>query len=205
MANNNNAPAPISMEEFKAVSDDLGGPAKSCRFVVRILPEGTEVRTAAATGISRDLVYLCESAEYPGRGFENASIRYYGPTFKMPFQSSYEDVNLTFICRNHSKERKFFDDWQSIIQPNDTFNFSYRQSYNATIEIFHIDDFGKPQYSFSLKEAFPLLVNAQPLTWSDDQFLRLGVSFTYKWWTRPGIDKVSKTNMEGSTFLARVD
>lgn len=197
-----NAPASISMQDFKSVSESLGGPAKSCRFVVRILPEGTALRTVASSGINRDLVYLCEAAEYPGRGFENANIRYYGPSFKMPFQSNYEDVNLTFICRNKSEERKFFDDWQSRIHPNNSFNFSYRDSYSATIDIFQIDEFGEPQYHFSLKEAFPLLVNAQPLTWSDDQFLRLGVSFTYTWWTRPNIDTVPKADAPGAQFLA---
>jgi hypothetical protein len=200
----NNSPSPIPMRDFKAISDRLGGPAKSCRFIVRILPEGTVLRNIGSSGIDRDLIYLCEAAEYPGRGFENASIRYYGPSFKMPFQSNYEDVNLTFICRNDSKERKFFDDWQASIHPNNSFNFNYRNSYSATIDIFQIDEFGESKYHFSLKQAFPLLVNAQPLTWSDDQFLRLGVSFTYTWWTRPGMDKVPKAQSPGAQFLASI-
>lgn len=196
----NNAPQSISMVDFKALSDQYGGLAKSCRFAVRINPQGNLLQQAAG-GFQNQLVYLCEAAEYPGRGFLNVDLRYYGPNFKLPYQSSYEDITLTFLCRNGSLERLFFDNWQSIINPPNTFNFNYRDDYRSQIEIFHIDEAGQPQYYFTLLDAYPVLVNPQALTWADDQFLRLGVTFTYSWWTRPGIDPKSRYNTVSATFI----
>jgi hypothetical protein len=39
-----------------------------------------------------------------------------------------------------------------------------------------------------MHNAYPILVNPQPMTWSDDIFQRLVVTFTYTHWTRPGLD-----------------
>jgi hypothetical protein len=79
----------------------------------------------------RELPYLCEVAEIPRRGFMNMDVRYYGPNEKLPFLTQYEDMNLTFLCRNKSYERQFFDDWMSIINPTNTFDFNYRESYES--------------------------------------------------------------------------
>lgn len=183
----NNAPRYLSMPDFKSLSDAYGGLAKACRFAVRIIPQGRFIQQISGY-FANQLIYLCEAAEYPGRGFNNIDVRYYGPNLKLPYQSLYEDTTLTFICRNGSMERKFFDDWQTVINPVDTFDFSYRDDYRSQIEIFQFDDANNPRYYFTLHNAYPVLINPQQLTWADDQFLRLGVTFTYSWWTRPGID-----------------
>jgi hypothetical protein len=200
VVNISNAPSGLSMDVFKAVSDQFGGLAKSCRFVVRISPQGQLIKQYSG-GFEEQLVYLCEAAEYPGRGFLNIDARYYGPNFKLPYQPTYEDITLTFMCRNDSIERLYFDNWMTIINPVNTFDFAYRDDYRSQIDIFHIDDIGEPQYHFSLLDAYPLLVNPQQLTWADDQFLRLGVTFTYSWWTRPGMDPRPRTRSPGAIFL----
>lgn len=199
----NNAPQYLSMLDFKSMSDMYGGLAKSCRFAVRIIPQGSLVQRLAG-GFTQDLVYLCEAAEYPGRGFFNLEPRYYGPNFKVPYQPQYEDITLTFICRNSSFERQFFDDWQVLINPPNTFDFSYRDDYRSRIEIFQFDDENEPQYYFTLLDAYPILVNPQQLTWADDQFLRLGVTFTYSWWLRPGIDDIrSQSTIASAPFIQK--
>lgn len=199
----NNAPQSLSMIDFKALSDSYGGPAKSCRFAVRINPQGNLIQQISG-GFTQDLVYLCEAAEYPGRGFLNVDVRYYGPNIKLPYQPTYEDITLTFICRNSSFERQFFDDWQVLINPPNTFDFNYRDDYRSQIEIFHFDEENNPQYYFTLLDAYPVLVNPQQLTWGDDQFLRLGVTFSYSWWVRPGIDDVRSTTTAASApFIQR--
>lgn len=200
VVNISNGPNYLSMDAYKAVSENFGGLAKSCRFVVRIMPQGKLIKQYAGD-FTRDLVYLTEAAEYPGRGFLNIDARYYGPNFKLPYQPTYEDMTLTFLCRNQSIERLFFDNWMTIINPPSTFNFSYRDDYKSQIDIFHVDDVGKPQYHFSLLDAYPLIVNPQQLTWADDQFLRLGVTFTYSWWTRPGIDPKPRSSPPAAIFL----
>ena len=49
------------------------------------------------TAVSRYLALQCENAELPGRTLATADVKIYGPTFKVPYQSMYGDMNLTFL------------------------------------------------------------------------------------------------------------
>lgn len=191
-----NAPVDLSMLDFRAVSDDFGGLVKSNRFVVRIgVPRIRYNAQINYADYVRDLTYLCEIAEMPGRGFMNIDVRYYGPNQKLPYNTQYEDMTLTFLCRNDAIERQFFDDWLGIINPVNTFDFNYRDEYSVDIDIYQYTDVDEedaempiPKYNVTLKDAYPLLVNPQAMTWGDDQFQRLIISFTYTHWSRRGWD-----------------
>jgi hypothetical protein len=188
-----NAPRDLMMTNFRAVIDDYGGLMKSARFAVQIRPVGEYL--LGYRDFCQDFIYLCEIAEMPGRGFMNLDVRYYGPSHKLPFQSAYEDLNLTFLCRTESIERQFFDDWMAVINPINSFDFNYRDQYRSEIDVFQFADYSEEdenaptaKYFLTMHNAYPILVNPQPLTWGDDQFLRLVVSFTYTHWSRRGYD-----------------
>lgn len=159
------------------------------------MPVGSAV-TGLLSTFNRDLMYLCEAAEMPSRQFMLVENRYYGPSHKIPFQSAYDDLNLTFICRSESRERRVFDDWMKIINPPNNFNFEFRDNYRANIEIFQYNDLmisaenpnPDPIYSFTLRDAYPTAIAGQPVTWADQEFLRLTVTFTYHFWIRKGMD-----------------
>lgn len=195
-----NAPEYLTMNDFRAVSDDYGGLIKSCKFAVRIVPQGEYISNYG--DFAKNLTYLCEVAEMPGRGFMNLDVRYYGPNQKLPFQTTYEDMTLTFLCRAESIERQFFDDWMLVINPISTFDFNYRDDYASEITIYQFADFSEYEgddhpiasYYITLHNAYPILINPQPMTWADDQFQRLSVSFTYTHWSRKGYDPTPGAN-----------
>ena len=219
-----NAPTNISMDTFRAKLDDFGGPAKQCRYAVRILPTRNNQLLAKGYGpFLNDMIYLTESAELPGRGMEVMDVRYYGPGVQMPFASKYEQqTSITFICRAQSYEREMFDDWMDIINPSDTFDFNYLDQYVSEIQIFQLADWSnqsttKPVngsiekmtqfptesevvYKWSLLRAWPLQVYAQPVTWADQDYLRLSVTFSYRYWYRPNKDNTpSRRTLEFTT------
>ena len=192
----------LSMNDVRAVSSQYGGLAKSARFAVRINPARMHL-DAGYGQFLRDFTYLCEAAEMPGRGFMSLDVRYYGPNQKLPFQTQYEDTTMTFLCRSESFERQFFDDWMEMINPTNSFDFSYRSDYETTIEIIQLAEYGtstgagpgtttskapKETYKITLFNAYPTLINPQPVTWADDQVQRLAVTFTYHKWKRVGYD-----------------
>ena len=192
-----NPPSDLTMRDLQAVSSAYGGLARSCRWVARIIPQGEYLVKAGYTDFMKQLPYLCEVAEMPGRTFMNIGHSYYGPDFKIPFQSVYEDITMTFLCRTQSYERQFFDDWMEIINPTNLWDFNYRDQYMAEIQVYQLADFGTSaaatapaaMYMWSLYQAFPIVVNAQPVTWADDAIQRLTVSFTYDHWSRKGWDR----------------
>ena len=192
-----NAPKDLGMVSIKSMLTDFGGLAKSARFVTRISRPANMAAFVQPT-LMNDLTYLCEATEMPGRSFNNIDVRYYGPNQKIPFQTVYEDINMTFLCRDQSLERQFFDDWQYVINPTNTFDFNYRDEYQAQIDLFTISDLDSDNddtlatYHYSLLGAFPVMVNPQPVTWADGDFMRLTVTFTYSSWTRPEREPESK-------------
>jgi hypothetical protein len=205
-----NAPKFLDMNTFLSFADIRGGFAKSCRFGVQILP-GPALIANPRRHVFQELLYLCEATEYPGRSLNSVDVRYYGPNIKLPFQTVYEDLNMTFLCRTESLERQIFDDWLEIINPTNSYDFNYRDIYSAKIHLYQFseaaqtwDDYegGAPtaQYSFTLHDAYPVIVNPQPVTWADDGIQRLTVTFTYFKWTREDWDKEPK-NREFSPLV----
>ena len=143
----------------------------------------------------------------PQQNFNNMDIRYYGPNFKLPYQTNYDDINMTFICRNSSFEREIFDNWLEIINPTSTFDFQYRDNYTSEITLFQMTDFENAagsktpaaSYEFTLYDAFPITVNPQPVTWADDQIQKLTVAFTFSKWRRKNKDEIKDTQV-GSLY-----
>ena len=215
-----NSPALTSfgLDKFRGQMNTHGGPAKSNRFRVNIFPRAIDSKfqnlIGGSASILNDIPFLCESAEIPGRGLESVDARYYGPNQKLPFQTRYEDMNLVFICRTRFLERQFFDDWMNIIHPNNTYDFLYLEDYSCNIEIFSLSDVATAvgegentygQYKVTLEDAYPVLVNPQPITWADSEFLRLGVSFTYKRYKREELDPVDLPDLSDLQLATLVE
>jgi hypothetical protein len=191
-----NPPQNLTMNDVKSYSSAYGGLVKSSKYAIRIVPVGNLLLSLGYGDFLNHFTYLSDSAEMPGRAFMSLDIRYYGPNFKIPFQSQYEDMTITFLCRTESFERQFFDDWMEIINPTNLWDFNYRDSYRSRIEIYQLATHGddntstapKAVYKWTVHDAYPVVVNPQPVTWADDQFQRLAISFTYTKWTRENRD-----------------
>lgn len=211
---NVNSFANLTAADFLAKVNEVGGPAKSCRFAVRITMVDTGGETNLLRGLPyqsklKNLIYLCDAVEFPGRGFNVSNIRYYGAPQVVPNNVEYGPCNLSFICSNSGLERQFFDDWQQTINPTNSFNFYYPNQYYCDIEIFQFSEytmgaksmppgtvqtFGQATlnktpdliYNWKLYKCWPTFVNPQQVTWADSSdILRLQVTFAYKYWDRP--------------------
>lgn len=141
-----------------------------------------------STGLSRYLTLQCETAELPGKTLQTQDVSIYGPSFKVPYLQQYQDINLGFICTNEFYERKLFDRWLETIIPSDTNNVRFAKGYShntnegymTNIKIVQYDEFIKQIYAVELQDAFPIGIASQPLSWSDDQFHKLSVVFSYQ-------------------------
>jgi hypothetical protein len=204
--NTQNPPQNTTMLDFRSAIESLGAPAKNCRFAIQIMPAGLGpnghfLNKLGYTGLLRDMVYLCEAVEFPGRGFEFVESRYYGPSQFLPYNSKYNnEFSVSIITRRDAYERQMFDDWLEVINPTNTFDFNYTDVYYSTIRVFQLSEVadtsarpprnGKATYLWELQHAWPFQVNPQPVTWADNDVLRLNITFTYRYWSRPGRDAV---------------
>ena len=148
----------------------------------------TEVRDeqsrTANPSLSRYLGLQCETSELPGKTLVTADAKVYGPTYKVPYQTQYNETTFTFLCTNDFYERKLFDRWLEAIMPTDTNNLRFAKDddtrYMSNIQVIQYDDFVKQIYAVELIDAFPIGVSAQPLNWAEDGFHRVSVQFTYQ-------------------------
>ena len=145
---------------------------------------GGETGGSGGSSISRYLSLQCESAELPGRTIGTADVKIYGPTFKVPTSTLYNDMTLTFLCTNDFYERKLFDKWLESIHPSDTNNFRFpkgeKSGYLTNITVIQYDDFIKQIYAVKLIDAFPIAIAPQALSWGEDGFHRLSITFAYQ-------------------------
>lgn len=145
---------------------------------------GGETGGSGGSSISRYLSLQCESAELPGRNIGTADVKIYGPSFKVPTSTSYNDTTLTFLCTNDFYERKLFDKWLESIHPSDTNNFRFpkgeKSGYLTNITVIQYDDFIKQIYAVKLIDAFPTAIAPQALSWGEDGFHRLSITFAYQ-------------------------
>lgn len=145
---------------------------------------GKTITENSRPAISRYLALQCESAELPGKSLQTADVKIYGPTFKVPYQTQYQETTLNFICTNDFYERKLFDRWLEAIMPTDTNNLRFPKGsesrYMTTIKIAQYNEFVKQIYAVELIDAFPISIASQPLSWSDENFHRLSVQFSFQ-------------------------
>lgn len=149
-----------------------------------LLGTNSQQSISANPGISRYLSLQCESAALPGKSLLTSDVKIYGTPFKVPYQTQYTDVNLTFICSNEFYERKLFDRWIEAINPPDTNNLRYAKGSNSryltNIKIIQYDTFIRQIYAVELIDAYPITILDQPLSWAEDSFHRLIVQFAYQ-------------------------
>lgn len=161
---------------LSSFNDDL---AKPSRFKVKLnIP-------AKLNGIidSQTLSLRCENAQLPGRSISTGDLRIYGPSEKYPYQSSYEDITLTFIVGGAMLEKTLFNEWMNYINPTQHWNFEYKKNYVSDIIVTQYDISDNEIHNVKIVDAFPVSVTQLDLDWSNDSsYHKLNVTFAYTYW-----------------------
>lgn len=132
---------------------------------------------------------LCESLEFPGRSFEFTDAAIYGPAYKMPYSTTFQEINMVFLCNQYLDQKQYFDNWMQYINPVNTYDFGYRDQYTADIVISQLDDRSNKTYSCKLVEAYPIAVQPLSASWQDDQFHKVQVTMSYRYWAPISVPK----------------
>jgi hypothetical protein len=169
-----------SIAEFKSkFTNELARPSRFDVFI----PIPNAVSTLIDSSV---LSFRCESADLPGRALATTTQKIYGPEQKFPYQTTYNDINMTFICTENMIEKVFFDQWLNTINPNIGYgyDFRYKEDYASDIKIRQYDIQNEISYQVALYKAFPIGVNDLQLDWSSDGYHKLTVTFAYNEWQK---------------------
>jgi hypothetical protein len=127
---------------------------------------------------------LINQANIPGRAFATNDIRTYGPIRKAPFNTIYDDLQISVFCTNNGLfPRDLFEEWQNAIIKTTTGQLNYFDQYVADLEVEQYDEKQKVLFSCKFIDAYPVIVAPLGLDWSaTNQVQNLSITFAYRKW-----------------------
>ncbi len=180
------------------------GVAKTSHFEVSI-PVAPEIVGTSVAEAHRLLSFRCEATELPGRQLVTQENRIYGPVYKTPYQSLYQEITLNFLETKDLFVRRFFELWMDRIFTSYSNKLSYPDEYRYPLVLTQYDIMSKdsdtkeggsgvtgrnkhittsltPVASWVLYYAFPTAVNQMPVSWTEDGFHRVSVTIAFEYY-----------------------
>ena len=169
---------PQSITNFRSTFE----PVPVNRYVARIT-RGNNLKDST---LDRTMSFSCESAELPGRSHTTNTQQIYGPIRKIPYNSSFIDTTLTFMCSNNSiAEKKYFDEWQDDIQDPDSFDVAYYDDLTGLVSVDILNEQNATIYSVDMIEAYPLNVSSINVGWGQtNDYMKFSVTFSFRKWKK---------------------
>lgn len=161
------------------------------------------VGITAFPDISSLLGIRCETTELPGRQLVSNDSRIYGPSYKTPHQSVYQEITLSFIETANFTIRAFFEAWTDKIFNSQSNLLDYPAStrfkclltqYDVVFDDKEDEDLtktgtGAPEgglrgiAQWQLYNAFPTAINQMPVSWSEDGVHRTTITLAFEYYT----------------------
>jgi len=191
---------PRSINDFK--SSFTGDLSRQNRFDVNIpVPLTLLPYVKSAT----NLTYRCENANLPGRTFATTEQKSYGPVEKFPYETTYNDIDLTFILDDDMKTKLLFDAWLNYINPMYNYNWRYKENYATAITINQYSVTNELTYSVNLYDAYPISMNQLDLDWNGEGYHRLSVTFAYTYWKNNSLQSLGMELLDAGINSLVVD
>lgn len=135
--------------------------------------------------------FRCEKAELPGRTLATSEDAVGGgPSLKLPYDVTYNDITLSIICSSDMKERKFFEMWMDkIIGRGGRGNaglVSYYADYalGVTLKVEQLNEAGTTLIAYTLKDIYPTALTPMNASWEEtNTYQRFGVTLAYRYHT----------------------
>ena len=176
--------------EFMSKVDNLGSLARKHKFTIQII-EPSVLRTGSIEGngwgvessqIPSKIEFLASAASLPGKSFATTTHRMYGFGLDVPYEASYEPVQLTFMNTNDYSPRTFFEDWMANIARIKSYNMHYYNDFISTVNISAYDDLNDKKYECKLIESWPKSMSAIEMGWDGQDVQTFTVDIQYSWW-----------------------
>lgn len=164
-------------------------------FIGNILNNAAQeiIDRVTAPSPATNVRFRVQSADLPQRQLEVQPRFTNGPQRMIPFGTIYATTHIEVIESDQYDMRNFFDTWMDAITSmshrkrkvgNDN---KYRMHfYDDIVSEFVIVAFssnGLPQFRWTLKEAYPVAVNASQMNWGAvDQYVTIPVEIAYHEW-----------------------
>lgn len=160
-----------------------------------------------ATNLLREMQFLCESVELPGKSLATTEYRVAGDNrAKIPIARNFPEINLTFL---HDEFKfpmyDFFSKWIELAAPREHSVAYYDDIVvKQGIELIQWEE-GRNEASIvvQLRNAFPITLASLQGNWGDDNVQRVSVSFAFE--DFKVVDGRGRLSITDSVFNKEID
>jgi len=151
---------------------------------------GTKSEVALNTEDIDNFDFRCEVAEFPGRTVATSDDAVGGgPALKLPYDITYNDINLQIICSEDMRERNFFELWfDKIVGGPGRENgglLAYYDDYarGVKLQVTQLNSFGNPIFTYEMNDIYPIALTAMTASWEETStYQRFGVTLAYRFY-----------------------
>ena len=165
----------------------LGSILRPNNFSVSLSPSSALISAIGSTysDISKTLSLRCERAELPGRTIATSDDMSIGTSLKLPYDMTYNDIQLSIICASDMKERRFFESWmRSIVNRDGTVAYYSDYAKGNTLTVSQLDDDGTSKLTYTCTDIYPIAITPMNATWEENNtYQRFGVTLCYRFYT----------------------
>jgi len=157
-----------------------------------ISPDSKEAIKGLIPNSRSDLDYTlsCIEASLPGTSLATAELTndHTGITERHAYRRQYDTTaSFTFLVDRNYKQIKFFETWigyivneQNSSNPNYFYRVNFPKQYQTNIYINKFErDYKQPSLIYSFLNAYPISINAMPVTYEAAQTLKCTVNFNF--------------------------
>ena len=155
-------------------------------------PDSKEAIKGLIPNSRSDLDYTlsCIEASLPGTSLATAELTndHTGITERHVHRRQYDTTaSFTFLVDRDYKQIKFFETWigyivneQDSARPNYFYRVNFPKQYQTIIQIKKFErDYKQPSLSYEFLNAYPISINAMPVTYEAAQTLKCTVNFNF--------------------------
>ena len=143
------------------------------------------------SNIDNTFKFRCEKAELPGRTLATAEDAVGGgPSLKLPYDVTYNDITLSIICSADMAERELFESWMDrIVGRGGRANaglISYYDDYalGVSLTVEQLDEAGNTLIAYDLNDIYPISLTPMNASWEEtNTYQRFGVTLAYRYYT----------------------
>lgn len=199
-----------SLDQFRAFIDQANGLARPSRFqlsfsVANVIQNDNSnwdngegyFSSWGVDGPSdtQRVCMFCYANELPGKLLSTHSRRDYGPTYKLPYQSTYDDITLQFYVGADMHEKLFFDSWIYNVEDYVSKDLNYLSEYAVDMVITQFDEQNNAVYQAQLVDCWPIGIDSLHLNAEQSSTPhKFSVRFTYREWVPGGLPINSNDN-----------
>ena len=178
---------PVQNIKGARISDlrsSLGSIVRPNHFSVSLSVTDTVLAATTGVDISETLSLRCEKAELPGRTIATSDDTSIGTSLKLPYDMTYNDIQLSIICASDMKERAFFESWMRyVVKRNGTVAFYSDYAKGNRLSVSQLDDAGVAKLLYECQDIYPIAITPMNATWEENNtYQRFGVTLCYRYY-----------------------